>query len=216
MNKALKLACYAVFALSVAGCHWDMWQQPKYKAQEKSEFFADESSSRLPVKGTVPFGQKKQDGAYYRGYVDGKLIEQMPVKVTAELIARGQERFNVFCRHCHGAIGDGQGMIAQRGFKVERPVASYHTDRLRQMPVGHFFDVITNGYGAMFPFSDRIPVEDRWAIVSYIRVLQRSQNASLSDVPAENRGELDMTMEDLIKKAKGEHEEPAATEEGGH
>jgi mono/diheme cytochrome c family protein len=164
----------------------------------------------------VPFGQKKEDGAYYRGYVDGKLIEQMPVRVTAELIERGQERFNVFCRHCHGAIGDGEGMIAKRGFKVERPVASYHTDRLRQMPVGHFFDVITNGYGAMFPFSDRIPVEDRWAIVSYIRVLQRSQYASVSDVPADHRADLDMTMEELTEKMKGGHEEAPATEEGGH
>jgi mono/diheme cytochrome c family protein len=212
MKRALRLACYAVLAFAVLGCHPDMWVQPKYKAQEQSDFFADESSSRLPVKGTVPFGQVKGNDAYYRGYANGKLVEQMPVPVTAELIARGQERFNVFCRHCHGAIGDGEGMIAQRGYKVERPVASYHTDRLRQMPVGHFFDVITNGYGAMFPFSDRIPVEDRWAIVSYIRVLQRSQNAKLADVPAEHQTDLDMTTEDLIKKMR----EPKGGEEGGH
>ncbi len=216
MKKSLSFACYGVLVFAVLGCHPDMWQQPKYKAQEKSEFFSDQSSSRLPVKGTVPFGQTKQDPRYYRGYVDGKLIEQMPVEVTAELIERGQERFNVFCRHCHGAVGDGEGMIAQRGYKVERPVATYHTDRLREMPVGHFFDVITNGYGAMFPFSDRISVEDRWAIVSYIRALQRSQNARLSDVPAENRGDLDMTMEELIEKMKGGHEEAPASEEGGH
>ncbi len=213
MNRTIRFACYAVFALAVTGCHWDMWQQPKYKAQEKSTFFADESSSRLPVKGTVPFGQEKQDPAYYRGYVAGKLIEQMPVEVTAELIERGQERFMVFCRHCHGAIGDGEGMIAQRGYKVERPVATYHTERLRNMPVGHFFDVITNGYGAMFPFSDRISVDDRWAIVAYIRVLQRSQNAKLSDVPTEHLGDLDMTTEELLKKMKGGHEE--APEEAG-
>ena len=128
---------------------------------------------------------------------------------------RGQERFEAFCKHCHGMQGDGQGMIAQRGYNVERTVATYHTDRLREMPVGHFFDVITNGYGAMFPFSDRIPVEDRWAIVAYIRVLQRAENGRLADVPAEKREELDKTIDDLIKemaKAK-EKEEPSHGEE---
>ena len=212
MKSALRLACYGLFFAAVVGCHPDMWTQPKYKAQEKSSFFADNSSSRLPVKGTVEFGKVKDDEALYRGYVDGRLIEQMPVPVTAELIARGQERFNIFCRHCHGAAGDGEGMIAKRGYKVERPVASYHTDRLREMPVGHFFDVITNGYGAMFPFSDRIPVEDRWAIVSYIRVLQRSQNAKATDVPADMQGQLSMTNEELTEELAKRQ----GGEEGGH
>ena len=208
MKRALRLTCYAVFVFAGLGCHPDMWTQPKVKAQQRSDFFADQSASRLPVKGTVPYGEVKQNDAYYRGYVDGRLVEQMPVPLTAELIERGQERFNIFCRHCHGAIGDGEGMINQRGFKVERPVATYHTDRLRAMPVGHFFDVITNGYGAMFPFSDRVPVEDRWAIVAYIRALQRSQNASAADVPEPNRDELEMTMEELIESLK-KKDEPA-------
>lgn len=202
MKKALRFACYAVFALAVLGCHPDMWTQPKVKAQQRSQFFADQSASRLPVKGTVPFGQPSREDAMNRGYVNGKLVAEMPVPLTAELIERGQERFNVFCRHCHGAIGDGMGMINQRGFKIERPVASYHTDRLRNMPVGHFFDVVTNGYGAMFPFSDRIPVEDRWAIVAYIRVLQRSQNATAAEVPEANRADLGMTLKELVESMK--------------
>lgn len=209
--RVLRFSCYALLALAVVGCHPDMWIQPKHKAQDQSDFFADGATSRLPVKGTVAFGDVKDNDAFYRGYVDGKLVDQMPVPVTAELIARGEERFNVFCRHCHGAVGDGEGMISQRGFKVERPVASYQTDRLREMPVGHFFDVITNGYGAMFPFSDRIPAEDRWAIVAYIRVLQRSQNATVADVPADLRDKMDDPESQLPKK-----EEPHGEEEGGH
>jgi len=217
MKRWMRFSLYAVLAFAIFGCHPDMWQQPKYKAQEGTDFFADGTSSRLPVKGTVPFGEIKDNDAYYRGYVDGKLVEQMPVALTRELIERGQERFMVFCRHCHGASGDGEGMIAQRGYKVERPVATYHTDRLREMPVGHFFDVITNGYGAMFPFSDRISVEDRWAIVAYIRVLQRSQNATLADVPEEHREDMGLTMDELVKKMSGAgHEEAAPTEGGGH
>lgn len=186
-RAALQASCYLLFALAVVGCHPDMWTQPKFKAQDKSDFFADHSSSRLPVQGTVKFESKDPGEAVARGYINGKLVEQFPVPVTAELIERGQERFSIFCRHCHGAIGDGKGMISQRGFNVERPIASYHTDRLRKMPVGHFFDVVTNGYGAMYPFSDRISVEDRWAIVAYIRVLQKSQNATINEVPAELR-----------------------------
>lgn len=202
------LLCYGTFAFAVIGCHPDMWQQPKYKAQDKATFFSDHSSSRQPVKGTVVFDSPKPSEAITRGYVNGKLVEQFPIPVTAELIERGQERFAVFCRHCHGAIGDGTGMISQRGFKAERPVASYHTDRLRKMPIGHFFDVMTNGYGAMFPFSDRIPVEDRWAIASYIRVLQKSQYALINEVPVELRPLMNNPASQIVKEPsakEGEH-----------
>lgn len=205
LARVLRFACYGLLVFA-AGCHWDMWTQPKLKAQDKSEFFRDGSASRMPVKGTVPYGAEIGDPALTRGYVDGRLVEQMPVPLTAELLERGQERFSVFCRHCHGATGDGQGMIAQRGFNVERPVASYHTQRLREMPIGHFFDVITNGYGAMFPYSDRIPVEDRWAIAAYIRVLQRAHNAKISDVPAEFRGLMDDPAAQLEPKPEAEGE----------
>jgi hypothetical protein len=214
MSKArwMRFGCYALLALAVLGCHPDMWVQPKHRAQDGSDFFADGSTSRLPVEGTVAYGDVKDNDALYRGYVDGKLVDQMPLPVTRELLERGQERFEVFCKHCHGMVGDGQGMIAQRGYNVERPVATYHTDRLREMPIGHFFDVITNGYGAMFPFSDRIPVEDRWAIAGYIRVLQKSQNSRIGDVPADKREEMEKSIEDWIK----ESEEAKKAEEGGH
>ena len=209
-TRTLQLVCAGVFVLGIVGCHPDMWIQPKYKAQEKSEFFSDHMSSRLPVDGTVPFEERKDDDAFYRGYVDGQLIEEFPesVQITRKMIERGQERFEIFCRHCHGVIGDGTGMISQRGYNIERPVASYHSERLIEMPVGHFFDVITNGYSAMFPFKDRITVEDRWAIVAYIRVLQRSQNATLEDVPTDLLPQLDKTIEELVKDL--------SHEEGGH
>ena len=215
LARALRALCYGVLVLAVAGCHWDMWTQPKYKAQEHTDFFADGSSSRLPVKGTVAYGAPKPDMAMTRGYVNGQLIDKMPVPLTAELLRRGQERFNIFCRHCHGAIGDGKGMIARRGYNIERPVANYHTDRLRAMPIGHFFDVITNGYGAMFPFSDRIPVADRWAIASYVRALQRSQHATMQDVPQDVRAKLDDPESQLPKETTGEEGEGAPKAEGG-
>jgi mono/diheme cytochrome c family protein len=108
-------------------------------------------------------------------------VDNLPMPVTLELLKRGQERFNIYCSPCHGRLGDGKGMISQRGFNVRRPVASYHSDRLRKMPVGYFYDVITNGYGAMYSYASRVEPEDRWAIVSYIRVLQLSQHASTAD-----------------------------------
>jgi len=207
-NQVIQIVCYGLFAFAVVGCHPDMWTQPKFKAQERTTFFSDHSSSRQPVKGTVAYGAPVPNEALTRGYFNGKLVEQFPVPVTAELIERGQERFMVFCRHCHGETGDGKGMISKRGFNIERPIASYHTDRLRAMPVGHFFDVVTNGYGAMFPFKDRIPVADRWAIVAYIRVLQKSQDATLAEVPADLRPMMD-DPEAQLKKLEPEGEEGA-------
>ncbi|MBX3111067.1 MAG: cytochrome c [Fimbriimonadaceae bacterium] len=168
--------------LLLGGCHIDMWQQPKAKSQSSSDFFADAQSSRKPVDGTVSFDGAKADSAFFTGFENGQLVKEFPVPVTEELIRRGQDRFMAFCSHCHGAIGDGKGMIAQRGYNISRPVANYHTDRLRAMPVGHFFDVMTNGYGAMYPMAARIKPADRWAIVSYIRTLQFSQHAAVGDL----------------------------------
>lgn len=209
MNKSrvLQLVCAGLFVLALTGCHPDMWIQPKYKAQEKTEFFSDHMSSRLPVEGTVPFGERKDDEAFYRGYVNGSLVTEFPVTVDRKMVERGQERFDIFCRHCHGAVGDGTGMISERGFNVEQKIASYHTERLREMPVGHFFDVMTNGYGVMFPFADRISVEDRWAIASYIRVLQKSQFATEEEVPDDMVHDLDKSLEEIV-----EHMEELAKE----
>jgi mono/diheme cytochrome c family protein len=133
----------------------------------------------------------KLDDAFFTGFENGKLVEQFPIKVTKEVILRGQERFNIYCSHCHGKLGDGKGMIAQRGLVLARPPASYHTDRLREMPIGHFFDVITNGFGVMYRQAPSVDPIDRWAIAAWIRVLQLSQNGRVQDVPTDQINSLD-------------------------
>ncbi len=175
--------------LMMAGCHTDMWTQPKEHPLAESTFFEDGAASRPRVEGTVIFGQTKNDDARYKGYEDGKYVTELPVKLTLngktvdtrtqlkEVLAWGRERFDAFCSHCHGRLGDGNGMINKRGLVLRRAPATYHTERLRKMPIGHFFDVITNGYGVMYPQKGRVTeADDRWAIAAYIRVLQRSQN----------------------------------------
>ncbi|MBS1713131.1 MAG: cytochrome c [Armatimonadetes bacterium] len=176
-----------------AGCHQDMWSQPKAKAQSKSDLiFSDGSNSRGVVAGTVAFGRPKTDHVFYTGFDDkGKLVKEFPVAVDEAFLKRGQERFRVFCVPCHGELGNGKGMIAKRGFTLARPVGNYHTDRLRNMPVGHFFDVITNGYGTMYPFRSRIRPIDRWAIAAYVRVLQQSQHKAVGEIPAEEKARLE-------------------------
>ncbi len=174
----------------VAGCHTDMWQQPKLAPLDESPFFSDGQSSRPLVAGTVARGHLRTDDAFFAGRANGKYVETFPIKVTKETILRGQDRYNIYCTPCHGRLGDGNGMIAKRGFALRRPPASYHTDRLRNMPVGHFYDVITNGYGAMFSYASRVEPQDRWAIAAYIRTLQFSQHASAADVDPTELGKL--------------------------
>lgn len=188
--KVVKHLPLVLLGFIFAGCHLDMVTQPKVKSQREYKFYADLQGTREPVQGTVAFGEAKQDKAFYTGFENRKLIKEFPVPVTKELIERGQERYEIMCSHCHGAIGDGEGMIAQRGFAMERPVGNYHTERLREMPVGHFYDVITNGYGTMYPQGSRIKPLDRWAIVAYIRALQFSQFAGAGDLDAESRTKL--------------------------
>ncbi len=174
-------------ALSVA-CRQDMQDQPKYIPLRPSGFFADGRSERPLVEGTVARGHLDDDTAYYTGKgPDGKPLDTFPFTVTRDVILRGQDRFNIYCAPCHDRLGTGDGMVVRRGY---RKPPSYHIDRLRQVPNGYIFDVITNGFGAMPDYSAQIPVADRWAIVSYVRALQLSQNASINDVPAANRGQL--------------------------
>ncbi|MES1227578.1 MAG: cytochrome c [Armatimonadota bacterium] len=193
MKRAILFAS-AFATLALAGCHIDMWVQSKPKAQDLNPFFAatsaNPSSTRMQVPGTVKFEQAHKDTAFYTGYEDGKLVREFPVPVTKTLIERGKDRFTIFCSHCHGQLGDGQGMIAHRGYNLQRPVATYHTDRPRAMPVGHIFDVITHGYGAMYPFAARIKPQDRWAIAAYVRALQLSQHASPGDLDDATRQAL--------------------------
>jgi mono/diheme cytochrome c family protein len=158
-----------------------MHNQPKYLPLRESDFYADRRSARPLVEGTVARGDLQQDTYYYTGKVNGQPGNELPMPVTKELLDRGQERFNIYCSPCHSKLGDGNGMIVQRGFKAP---PSYNTDRLRQAPIGHFYDVMTNGFGAMSEYKSQVSVADRWAIAAYIRALQLSQNASRADVPA--------------------------------
>jgi mono/diheme cytochrome c family protein len=174
-----------LMALLVFGCHQDMYNQPKLKLLTKSTFFADSLSSRPLVENTVIHGSLVTDSLFATGRIGGELADAFPFPVTRDVLVRGRERFAIYCSPCHGLLGDGQGIVVRRGFS---PPPSYHTDRLREnTPTGRFFDVITNGFGRMFPFGSRIPVRDRWAIVAYIRTLQFSQHAPLAGLPDEIR-----------------------------
>ena len=185
--RLLRNLILGVAALSIVGCNTDMWVQKKTAPLSDSEFFADGSSARPLVPGTIPRGHLREDGVFYTGIENGKWVDKIPVPITIDLLKRGRDRFSIYCTPCHGQLGDGQGMIAKRGFQLKRPVGNYHSDRLRKMPVGHFYDVITNGYGAMYSYASRIEPQDRWAIVAYIRVLQLSQHASVNDLSAEEK-----------------------------
>ena len=172
----------------VAGCRQDMHDSPRYEAFEASDTFADKRASRTPPDGTVARGWLRADEALYTGKVNGQPVTAFPFAITRENLARGQQRFNIYCTPCHGKVGDGNGMVVQRGL---RQAASFHQDRLRQETPGYFFDVITNGFGAMPDYATQIPVQDRWLIVAYVKALQLSQHATVEDVPADRRTELD-------------------------
>jgi len=212
-NKRLKYALAPLSGLSLivlAGCHTDMWTQPKvHKPLQESDFFADGSSARLQVPGTVVHtsaDKLKVGNPFYSGIgPDGKLVDELPesIPLTKENLERGRSRYNIYCSPCHGRSGDGKGMIATRGLSLRREPGNYHTDRLRKMPLGHFYDVMTNGFGVMYSYASRIEPEDRWKIAAYIRVLQASQNHNASTLSPD---ELDK----VNGKKAGLQEEPAA------
>jgi mono/diheme cytochrome c family protein len=178
----------ATTALVAAGCRQDMHDTPRYEAYEASATFANGAASRTAPTGTVARGWLRDDEALYTGKVGGQLVDQFPFAIAHADLQRGQQRFNIYCTPCHGQLGDGNGMVVQRGL---RQAASYHQERLRQEKVGYFYDVITNGFGAMQGYAEQVPVRDRWLIVAYVRALQLSQHASVNDVPAERRADLD-------------------------
>ena len=174
--------------LVLFGCRQQMADQPRYKPLAKSTFFGDERSARPLIPGTVAQGQLRADNGFYTGKLGGELVTTLPVPLTKELLVRGQERYNIFCSPCHGRTGSGNGIVVQRGY---RPPPSYHIDRLRQAAIGHFFDVVTKGFGVMPDYAEQVSPADRWAIAAYIRALQLSQNATLADVPSEARQALE-------------------------
>jgi mono/diheme cytochrome c family protein len=187
-HRAAIFAAAALACVLLAGCRQDMHVQPKYLTYGPSTFFDDGRSARQPVEGTVARGHLRIDEQFYKGKVDGKLVDEFPFAITANDLLRGQQRYNIYCSPCHAYTGNGQGMIVQRGFP---PPPSFHIDRLRQSPVGHFFDVMTNGYGMMYSYAARISPEDRWRIAAYIRALQLSEHASTGDVPDDARKKLE-------------------------
>jgi len=167
--------------LVLAGCRQDMQDEPKFFPQRGTTFYPDGRSVRPQVANTVARNQGDEESYFYTGLVNGKEGDGLPIDLTADTMARGQERFNVYCTPCHSRVGNGDGMIVQRGY---RPAGDFHTARLRNAPLGHFFAVITNGYGAMPDYAAQVTPQDRWAIAAYIRALQLSQDAKPSDIPA--------------------------------
>jgi mono/diheme cytochrome c family protein len=164
-----------------------MHDQPKYIPLRESQFFKDSSSARPMVEDTVARGTLQDDAAFYTGKEGTAALDELPFPLTQQVLDRGQQRFDIYCAPCHDRAGTGQGMIVRRGY---RQPPSYHIDRLRQAPLGHFYDVMTNGFGAMPDYKAQISPRDRWAIAAYIRALQLSQHAAVSDVPAEDRPKL--------------------------
>ena len=226
-NVRFLIFAFCLLPLTFAvGCRYDMQDQPRYKAYKQSDFFADNRASRDLPDGTIPRAQLRADKALYTGKIENPNpnapvqtvvdpatgntliasfpndIEEFPVPVTKELLDRGEQRFKVFCIVCHGPVGNGDGMIVRRGFS--KP-PSYNDDRLIKAPVGHFFDVMTNGQGKMNSYASQVPVADRWAIVAYIRALQISQNP-------DGAKPLTMTKETTPKPA--ESPKPATTTGG--
>lgn len=174
--------------LLTAACRQKMANQPRYDPLETSDFFADGMAARPRVAETVARGELSTDPFFDTGKVNGVEGNGFPFPVTREVIDRGHQRFDIYCSECHGRLGDGNGMIPSRGY---RKPPSFHTETLRAATTGHFFDVMTKGFGAMPAYGTMIPPRDRWAIVSYIRALQLSQNATVADVPVSERAKLD-------------------------
>ena len=182
------LLVIGVLACVTAGCRQDMHDQPKYRPYRESSFFADDLSARPVVAGTVPRGHLNDDALLYTGKDNGAVATVFPFPVDSNVMARGQERFNIFCAPCHGRTGLGDGMVVQRGYR--RP-PRLDDQRLRDAPVGHFFDVMTNGFGAMPDYAVQVRASDRWAIAAYIRALQLSSRAPVAEVPAAERSRLE-------------------------
>ncbi|MGC2299220.1 MAG: cytochrome c [Acidobacteriaceae bacterium] len=181
MWRGLGLACAGGVLLLAAGCRQDMQDQPRMFPQRGTTLFADGRSVRPQVEHTVARGQLYESDYFYTGLMNGKEADMMPFPVTMQVLARGQERFNVYCTPCHSRVGNGAGMIVQRGYK---PAGNFHDAKRLSEPLSHYFYVMTNGYGAMPDYKAQVAPEDRWAIAAYIRALQLSQDAKSADVPA--------------------------------
>ena len=183
-NPVLWAATLIVMMLGAAGCRNDMHQAPRYDPLSPSTFFSDGRSERPAIPGTVAHGELRTDELRYTGKINGVTADEFPFPITHADLERGRERYNIDCSPCHDYTGSGHGVVVQRGL-LQPP--SYHSEKLMKMPVGHFFEVITNGYGQMYSYASRVTPDDRWRIAAYIRALQLSENATLSDVPPDQR-----------------------------
>jgi mono/diheme cytochrome c family protein len=180
VSPAIRLS-FALIALAfVSACRQDMHNQPKYRGLRASAFFGDGSSARPLVEGTIARGTLQTDEAFFTGKNGGAEVTEMPFPVDEKVLDRGEQRYNIYCTPCHDRTGSGNGMVVQRGY---RQPPSFHIERLRTVGVGHFFDVMTNGFGAMPDYRVQISPRDRWNIAAYIRALQLSQHAAAADVP---------------------------------
>ena len=179
-----------VAGFAIGGCRQQMADQPHRRPLEHSDFFADGMASRPVEPGTVA-RTRSEPTEQLSGRAAGKLADTFPFQVTMEVLARGQERYEIFCSPCHDRLGNGQGMIVRRGFT---PARSFHDPRLRDAPAGHFFEVITQGFGPMPSYANQLSEHDRWAVVAYIRALQFSRNARLDELPAEDREKMKDTQ----------------------
>ena len=177
-----------LFLGAVTGCRQEMYDQPKYKNLRGSDFFADGRQARPLPDGTVARGFLRTDSRVFEGRAGGALVTEFPLQIDAALLARGQERYNIYCSPCHDRSGYGAGMVVRRGYRAP---PSFHIDRLRDAPVGHIYDVISRGFGAMPDYAAQIDVNDRWAIVAYVRALQLSQNAPLATLAPGERARLE-------------------------
>jgi mono/diheme cytochrome c family protein len=190
---AVVLVLCAIFAV---GCRQDMHNQPKYRPLRASSFFADTSSARPLVEGTIARGTLETDAAFFTGKNGALFVAELPFPVTQEVLDRGQERFGIYCTPCHDASGSGRGMVVQRGYPQPQ---SFHSDRLRQIEIGYFFDVMTNGFGRMPDYRGQVAPRDRWNIAAYIRVLQLSQHAATADVPGGDPTKVPSTPKPPVK-----------------
>jgi mono/diheme cytochrome c family protein len=183
------MAGLLVLAAGLAGCRQDMHDAPRYDPLEASTVFPGGASARPLVEGTIARGHLDDDELLDTGKLNGQVANEFPFPITRADLDRGQQRFNIYCSPCHGRTGEGNGMVIQRGFARQPP--SYHTARLREQPVGYFFDVITNGFGVMPPYRFQVPVADRWRIVAYVRALQLTREGTTTDVPAADLQKLE-------------------------
>jgi mono/diheme cytochrome c family protein len=182
----LMLICALLFLF--AGCRQDMYNQPKAKTYSATQFFANGTSAQPIPPHTVEYHGVRQNEAFYTGLTNGVLVAQLPIRLTPALLERGRERYDIYCAVCHGATGEGNGEIVQRGFPAP---PTYHSERLRNSPIGHFYDVITNGYGVMYSYASRVEPADRWAIATYIRALQLSQGMKASELSPNEQRQLE-------------------------